>query len=649
MEQPASLDHLQALAEWLSVEKKADFEYYRYKILNTTLREQREKGVCWFPVSVTDAEVGLGAKASVRLVKQNDSGKRHNFRVGQIVSFFSANQQGKPDHMLSGVISHLGDDEMRVALQVERLPEWVSDGKLGVHLGFDDTSYREMFIALGKLKNSEDSRLLSLRELLIGRLRPRFRPESPLELPQLNASQNEALRHVLAAEDVALIHGPPGTGKTTTLVQCIKQTLKSEKQLLVCAPSNTAVDLLAERLHAQGIRVLRIGHPARVNAHLEELTLDNKLSEQPEYKDFRQLLKKADACYRMAGKYKRNFGRREREQRKALREEGRALKQEALKLEDYLVHRITEDVQVICATLVGASHPTIRHKTFSTAFIDEAGQALEPALFIPLSRAKRLVLAGDHQQLPPTIKTSDKAAQAGLSYTLFEKLIQEKSNTSRILKTQYRMHKDIMAFSNREFYEGQLLAHESVAERKLFPEDYPLQFIDTGGTGFEEAKDPDNLSTFNREEARLLLRHLHETLGQVAEKLNGQDRLDELSVGVITPYKAQVQQLESLVREDEQLYALVQQGRLSIKTVDGFQGQEKDIIYLSLVRSNNEGEIGFLKDYRRFNVALTRAKYKLVVFGDSPTLSNDTVYQRFMDEMEKLPEAWHSAWEWIEG
>ena len=401
-----------------------------------------------------------------------------------------------------------------------------------------------------------------------------------------------------------------------------------KSRCLVCAPSNAAVDLLADKLSEQNLNVLRLGHPARVTEQSLSKTLDAKIADHPSYRELRALRKKMEHLKSTALKYKRNFGYHEKQERRLLLQESKALKADADLLEFYIVNDLLQTTQVICCTLVGSSHPVLRGRKFQTVFIDEAAQALEPACWIPVLRSHRVVFAGDHQQLPPTIK-SNEAAKLGLARTLFEKGIERHPEMSVMLKVQYRMHQEIMKFSSEYFYDNELVANDSVKNETLAPDESPVEFIDTAGCGYSEAQDPETLSRFNEDEARMLM-GLVEAL---VERIGSDQWLDKnLSLGIITPYRAQVDCLHKLAESSailEPLHALI-----SINTVDAFQGQERDVIAISFVRSNDKSEVGFLGDIRRTNVAMTRAKKKLIMIGDSATLGSHPFYTELLDYVQ---------------
>jgi superfamily I DNA and/or RNA helicase len=467
--------------------------------------------------------------------------------------------------------------------------------------------------------NARQNRLAELRDIFYGDQLPSFETGYDYDIPGLNEVQNEAFRKVTHASDIALIHGPPGTGKTTTLVNCIKEAVRVEKQVLACAASNAAVDLLVEKLVIEGLNVLRLGHPARLTPDVIENSLDVKISKHVDFKRLRGLRQRSEEFRKLAKKYKRQYGKSERIQRMRLFDEAKALKAESRNLEEYITDNLIDNADVIACTLTGSNQAYIKERMFKTVFIDEASQALEAASWIPLNRAKRVIMAGDHFQLPPTIK-SYEAAKEGLEITLFQKAISNQRNASIMLQTQYRMHPLIMGFSSSKFYEDALKVAETISQRKNEGL-VPLEFHDTAGAGYEEMLKEETLSTMNKPEAEYLVKRLEE------EDLSGR------TIGIIAPYKAQIEYLSQLVNSSDDLAPFREQ--ISINTVDSFQGQERDFVFISLTRSNKEGNIGFLKEYRRTNVALTRAKHRLFVVGDSATLSTDLFYNDLIVYIQK--------------
>lgn len=650
------MHELQELLQLLKIEQEEDFKNYQQYILQTPLNERRKQGFCWYPIKLNYSEIGTGEVVYISVERTAFVGESHAFSVGSMVSFF-CNTEGKnaETQSVSGVVSAIWQNVMKIALHTDELPDWVDDGKLGVDILFDNVSYREMEKALQQVIKADKGRIVQLREILLGEKNANFKPlKFELSLPQLNASQNQAVRNVLSAQEVAIIHGPPGTGKTTTLVQAIRLVLKNQEKaqkLLVTAPSNTAVDLLSEKLAQQGIKVVRIGNPARVNEEVQRYTLDNQIDNHMLFKDLKKYRKDAENFRQMAGKYKRNFGADEREQRRLLHAEAKKLLKEARELEKYITNDILEKAEVITATLVGAANEVLKEVRFDTVFIDEAAQALEPATWIPILKAEKVVFAGDHCQLPPTVK-SMQADRKGLSKTLFEKCIlrhQKLDNPVDVmLKTQYRMNEQIMQFSNQQFYHHELIADEKVKHWTVGEAISTLEFIDTAGCGYEEAPNPDTGSTSNPEEVKLLFRHLERVFYQLQDlKLENQNLI---SIGIISPYRGQVHLLKDALltfKQTSVFQVLATKVEIEVNTIDSFQGQERDIIYISLVRSNAEGEIGFLKDTRRMNVAMTRARKKLVVIGDSATLASFSFYADFMNYVER-ENAYFSAWEWVE-
>jgi ATP-dependent RNA/DNA helicase IGHMBP2 len=638
------LERFKKLQELLKIEHDEDLAQYKSFFLRNNINYRKENGVTWYPVIISSVEIGLGEYLSVDIERTTNHNEPHRFSGGKIASLFSNNHQdAKP---INGTIKVLNPNKIRLSLNIDELPDWTDDGKLGINLLFDETSYKEMNIALEKVMNADKNRLAQLRDVMTGEKIPVFEKiDSFPFISGLNQSQNNAVQKIISAKDLAIIHGPPGTGKTTTLVQAIRLTLKSEKQVLVCSSSNTAVDLLTEKLHREGLNVLRLGNPARISEDVINNTLDAKIAAHDSYKDLKSYRKTAEEYFRMAGKYKRTFGREEREQRQLFYQEARKILQEARVLEDFILQEQFDKAQVIACTPVVSAGRMMRDKHFSTVFIDEAAQALEPMCWIPITRSSRVVFAGDHFQLPPTVK-SKKAEDLGLKETLFERCMKFE-NVSVMLNTQYRMNENIMNFSNREFYNGNLIADASVKDSLLsYDENEHLlntafDLIDTAGCGYTEIINPESLSIANPEEATLLIDHLKLLLQQYESKSNLEKKI---SIGIISPYKEQVQLLTLRISEDEFLKNYLPQ--IAIKTVDGFQGQERDVIYISMVRSNESMEIGFLSDTRRMNVALTRAKKKLVVIGDSATFGNHPFYKDFLDYVDSI-NAHKSAWEFI--
>jgi len=619
------LRHVRAL---LQLEQKEEQAQFKLKNASASIKERRRRGLTWYPVTITQEDIGFGGKVVLELERPAHRQDLHLFQVGASAALFS-NEPGYsgPDRpLLSGVVTSVRRNRLFLASTKDVLPDWVMNSStLGIDLTFDEVSYREMSQALSAVIGAHGNRLAELRDVLLGAKLASFREQKADDLfypSPLNDSQLAAVRHAVSAQDVAIIHGPPGTGKTTTLVQVILETIRRERRVLVCAPSNTAVDLLTEKLAEHGVNVIRLGNPSRVSDLLLKHTLDAGVMAHASYAKMHAMRQTAEQHRDTASEHVRNFGFEERQHRQWLREEARTLRQAADDLERFMTEDVLESVQVITCTLVGASHRHIRHLSFETVFIDEAAQALEPGCWIPIAKGQRLVLAGDHHQLPPMVK-SEKAAREGLRETLFQKCIQRQPDTARMLTMQYRMHAHIMGFSSEKFYGGQLVPHPSVRHADLaaydprFAFDLPVEFIDTAGCEYHEVAIPESRSTANPEEAQLLL----ERLAQLLEPFDLTEHAQRpLTIGVIAPYRAQINYLKDAIEDSAVLNDLLLQRRLSVGTVDSFQGQERDIIAITLTRSNPQGEIGFLSDIRRMNVGMTRARRKLLLVGDSSTL-----------------------------
>ena len=628
----------------LKQEWEEDLRQYQEKNLKGTLADKKKEGICWYPVVVKKVKIGYGERYIVE-VERNDPDQSHSFQSGKSVSFFSNfHDQEVKMPRINGVVNFVRKDLMVVTLTGDHLPDWIHDRKLGVDLLFDEASYREMEYTLKKLLKTENGRTAELRDTLLGERPAEFSITSPFPpIPSLNEGQNKAVELIHTAKDVAIVHGPPGTGKTTTIVAAVRQTLEWVPQVMVCAPSNAAVDLLVEKLSDEGLTVLRMGHPARVDDKILSQTLDAKMVQHPSYKDLKKLRKSAEEYRSMGRKYKRNFGKEERSQRKRLMDEADKLKEEALSLESYIIYDIFQRTQVVASTLVGASGASLKGMKFPVVFIDEAGQGLEPATWIPILRTDKVVLAGDHCQLPPTIK-SFEAAKAGLSETLFEKAIKRQDQASKMLNLQYRMPELIMGFSAGQFYNKELKAAPNTLDHYLSPDEPVMTFIDTAGSGFTEEQEEETLSTYNAEEARFTINVLEGLL----ERIGTNAFLEQQwTVGLISPYRAQVRRMKELLAEGDFKSIRTIEELLTVDSIDAFQGQERDVIVISLVRSNPEGEIGFLADVRRMNVALTRAKRKLIVIGDSSTLSSNPFYQDFLDYVE-INNIYKSVYEFME-
>ncbi len=620
-----AITELGKLASTLRIEQTEDYALHDAWLRKSSIPERKKNGITWFPLRVIETGYGLGAYPFIVVERNPGDRLQHKFTSASPVSLFTASE-GYEDSSINGTIGYVDDQRMKITFYADELPEWVDIGKLGVNLLFDMRTYDEMFKALSFLINLDKGRTKELRDKILGYSSISFYPREKRNLSNLNPSQLEAMQSILSAEDLAIVHGPPGTGKTTTIVNSIVEVLKEEKQVMVCAPSNAATDYLASSLHKKGLKVVRIGNLAKVETDNTSLTLDILLQQEKDFKQIKELKKRASELRKMGGKYKRNFGREEAEQRKLIFKEARNMNAEARELENYLVEKVLDDAQVIACTLIGSTSDYLKDRKFRTVIIDEAGQGIEPAVWVPILRAERVVMAGDPFQLPPTVK-SREAARQGLAVTLLEKAV-ERHKEVNMLKTQYRMNEQIMQFSNQQFYNGKLEAHDSVKDWHLSFSPRSVEFVDTAGCGYEEQPGEGNESLCNREEGVLVRKHYD------ALKASG---LSNESIGIISPYRAQVELLQAEFAEDK---------KVVVNTIDSFQGQERDVIYISLVRSNAEGEIGFLKDYRRMNVAMTRARKKLIIIGDSATLGADKFYSKFLEFAESIG-AYHTAWEYM--
>ncbi|MBK7475800.1 MAG: AAA family ATPase [Haliscomenobacter sp.] len=628
------IQEFERLLTLLKQEKEEDFEQYRRKMAQMPLEQRRKEGYAWFPLQVVQKGYAIGERAFVVVQRTASKGMEHQFRAGKTV-VLSSLAAGAKHPERSGVVYYVDKDHMRIILNARDIPEWIDTGQLAVEISFDERTYQEMEKAVHKVMTAQKGRLAELRSVFLGKKLPEHSPlTGEVEIPVLNPSQVAAVRHILSARDVAVVHGPPGTGKTTTLVQAIRLLAGTEQTILVAAPSNTAVDLLTERLAAEGLDVVRVGNISRVDENLVNHTLDALVANHPESKNIRKVKIQAAELRRQANRYRRSYGAEERMEKQRLFQEANELSAWANQLEERLIDQILDSAQVIACTLVGAAHPVLEGRKFRTVVIDEAAQALEPATWIPIAKASRVVLAGDPFQLPPTVK-SVEAQRGGFHITLMEKCLNRLPEVA-LLQVQYRMNEVIMGFSNRQFYQNQLQAAEEVRNRWLpIPSNFPLVFIDTAGCGFEEKVHPAYQSRSNPDEFRIVREHLYLLEDAFVEK-------EYPSVAVISPYREQALLIRQTLDEDP----LLSTRPIAVNTIDGFQGQEKDIVYISLVRSNAKGDIGFLQDYRRMNVAMTRARKQLILVGDSATIGRNPFYLAFLEYCEEVG-GYHTAWEYM--
>jgi ATP-dependent RNA/DNA helicase IGHMBP2 len=624
-------DHFQRLTRLLDVESRAETRQALERVQRLAPAEAEATGNCLIGLVVREEFSGLGGRWLVTLAKRNDSMPLPWTRLGVGSPVLLSEKGARPGEGIRGVVSERGERWLRVAFNDPLEDE---GGTYRLDLSTDEVATQRQRAALQRARSAKRDRLAELRAVLLGERKPEFNPPAecaPLD-PSLNESQREAVRFALSARDLAVIHGPPGTGKTTTVVEVIRQAVRRGEKVLACAPSNLGVDNLLERLVAGGERAVRLGHPARVLPELRAHTLDLIVEDHDDTRLARKLAKEAYALFRKAGKWTR--GKPEPGARRDMRQEARDLLADARRLESQAVARVLGGATVLCATTTGLDAALLGDRSFDLVVIDEACQSTEPGCWVPLPRGGRLVLAGDHCQLPPTVLAREAAAQ-GFGVSLMERLVAlYGDDITRLLTVQYRMHRTIMDFSSREFYGGALEADASVAARRLADlpgvraealTEGPAEFIDTAGAGYEEQREPDGESRLNPQEADVVCRRVRALL---------EAGLKPADVAVIAPYAAQVR----LLRE-----RLAVPG-LEIDSVDGFQGREKEAVVISLVRSNSEGEIGFLADVRRMNVALTRARRKLIVVGDSATLAVDPFYTRLFEYFEQVG-AYHTVWE----
>jgi len=621
----------------LEVERLHQQESFKSILLSKSIKERIKEGFTWHPLTLKSSGYAVGSIPFVVLEKQTESKSDDKFQSGRPVQVFRVQQSGA-DYLIKGIIHWINKRQIKIYLHSRELPEWISAGSIGVDLLYDEQSFIDMKNAMKSLSSNEDN--VSARDMssiIYGDqpLANDYKSIPLLKSNHLNDSQKSAISSALLTERLHVVHGPPGTGKTTTLVHLILELLVREMQILVCAPSNAAVDWITGLIHSKGVDTLRIGHLSRMDPEVMDCSLESKVMEKPEAKEIKKLRIKSEELSKLADQYKRSFGPSERLQRRLLRKEAKDLRDWAFELERRTVNDIIDQAQVICCTLTGTSTKYLKDRFFTTCIIDEAAQALQGACWMAMLKADKVILAGDPFQLPPTVKSAD-AAKMGLGITLLDLVIQQQMHVS-LLNVQYRMNGVIMQFSNDWFYGGKLEAHASVVGHKLDEIESihgVLEFIDTAGCGFYETLLPETRSYYNPDEYRLLREHLDPLIARQYPSIP--------EIGILSPYKAQVTYMRDKFQEDIPIAC-----DLQIQTIDGFQGQEKDIIYISLVRSNDERQIGFLADYRRMNVALTRARKKLVIIGDSATLGNDPFYQKLLDYIDKN-EAYRSAWEFIQ-
>ncbi|WP_300155344.1 AAA domain-containing protein [Bacteroides sp.] len=606
-----------------------EYEYEKEEFQRQTesmgVARKVKRGLCWYPAHLGRAYYNSLNQLVLEITRTEDTDIEHSFEFGRPVCFFRQSADGKIAYMnFAATVSYADETRMVVVMPgAGAVLEVQAADRLGVQLYFDETSYRTMFEALDDVLRAKGNRLAELRDILLGTAKAGFRELYPVRFPWLNATQETAVNKVLCARDVAIVHGPPGTGKTTTLVEAIYETLHREPQVLVCAQSNTAVDWISEKLVDRGVNVLRIGNPTRVNDKMLSFTYERRFEGHPLYPELWGIRK---SLREMMGRVRRGSY----DERESVRNRLSRLRDRATALEIQINAELFDGAHVIASTLVSSNHRLLAGRHFGTLFIDEAAQALEAACWIAIRKADRVVLAGDHCQLPPTIKCYE-AARGGLERTLMEKVAAGKPVAVSLLKVQYRMHEEIMKFPSQWFYNGELEAAPEVRYRGILDWDTPISWIDTSGMDFKEKFVGETFGRINKAEANLLLQQLKAYL----LRIGGNRILDEkIDFGIISPYKAQVQYLRHLLKSDAALKPY--RHLFTVNTVDGFQGQERDVIFISLVRANDEGQIGFLNDLRRMNVAITRARMKLVILGEAETLKHHGFYRKLLEFIQEI-------------
>lgn len=636
----SAIQSLQQQRLLLQMEYQTEKEAFRKQTEAMGIGRKVKRGDAWFPVSVGQSHYNSLNQMTIEILRTQDQDIEHNFEYGKPVMFFTVSQnstnvqaKGSKDasiHYFSftGTVSYVEGDRMVVVVpEGHALDLQGVDKPVGVQLSFDETSYRVMFDALDRVIRAKNNRLAYLRDLFYSKMAAGRFTFAPMSFPWLNETQERAVNEVLRTKDVAIVHGPPGTGKTTTLVEAINETLMRESQVLVCAQSNMAVDWICERLVDRGINVLRIGNPTRVNDKMLGFTYERRFEAHPDYPQLWAIRKAI-----------RELRRKKKERDDNFHQKLERLKSRATELEIRINASLFGEARVIASTLVGSANRLLDGMKFGTLFIDEAAQALEAACWIPMRRVSRVVLAGDHCQLPPTVK-SMAALKGGLGKTLMERIVENKPECVTLLNVQYRMNDEIMRFSSDWFYNGKVTTAQEITRRKsILNFDRPILWLDTGQIDFG-ADEPgskeqfvgENFGRINKGEATLTL----DSLQAYFTKIGKQRILDEqIDVGVISPYRAQVQYLRRLIMKRE--FFKPYRRLITVNTVDGFQGQERDIVLISMVRANENGEIGFLRDLRRMNVAMTRARMKLIILGDVATLTRHPFYKKLWEYVEKL-------------
>lgn len=684
MEQISPIQALLQQRTLLQLEYYTEKEAFRKLTEQMGMQRKVKRGDAWFPLQVGKSFYNSLNQTAIEVFRTSDQDIEHNFEFGRPVMFFMVKKMGKNENQgntalqqpenasdanhkvqnsnlkvqsikyfsFTGTVSYVDGDRMVITVpdSAPLLELQQSTDPIGVQLSFDETSYKLMFEALDRVMKAKNNRLAYLRDLFYSHQKAGRFSFEPMKFPWLNPTQERAVNEVLWAKDVAIVHGPPGTGKTTTLVEAINETLMRESQVLVCAQSNMAVDWISEKLVDRGINVLRIGNPTRVNDKMLGFTYERRFESHPDYPQLWAIRKAIRELRKNRKKGSENY-----------HQKMDRLKSRAAEIELRINAELFGEARVIACTLVGSAHHLLEGMKFGTLFIDEAAQALEAACWIPMKRASRVILAGDHCQLPPTVK-SIAALRAGLGKTLMERIAENKPEVVTLLKIQYRMNDEIMRFSSDWFYGGKVESAPQIKYRSVLDYDHPITWIDTSNEenqitiegedapedsastsssvsaanqnsdlNFKEQFVGESFGRINKAEAELTLLTLAEYFTKISKRRVLEERID---VGIISPYRAQVQYLKKLIKKYE--FFKPYRRLISVNTVDGFQGQERDVILISLVRSNDEGQIGFLKDLRRMNVAMTRARMKLIILGNKDTMTKHPFYKKLWEYVEAI-------------
>lgn len=653
MEQISPIQALLQQRTLLQLEYYTEKEAFRKLTEQMGMQRKVKRGDAWFPLQVGKSFYNSLNQTAIEVFRTSDQDIEHNFEFGRPVMFFRSEGSEELKYFsFTGTVSYVDGDRMVVTVpdSAPLLELQQSTDPIGVQLSFDETSYKLMFEALDRVMKAKNNRLAYLRDLFYSHQKAGRFSFEPMKFPWLNPTQERAVNEVFWAKDVAIVHGPPGTGKTTTLVEAINETLMRESQVLVCAQSNMAVDWISEKLVDRGINVLRIGNPTRVNDKMLGFTYERRFESHPDYPQLWAIRKAIRELRKNRKKGSENY-----------HQKMDRLKSRAAEIELRINAELFGEARVIACTLVGSAHHLLEGMKFGTLFIDEAAQALEAACWIPMRRASRVILAGDHCQLPPTVK-SIAALRAGLGKTLMERIAENKPEVVTLLKIQYRMNDEIMRFSSDWFYGGKVESAPQIKYRSVLDYDHPITWIDTSNEenqitiegedapedsasassaasavnqnselNFKEQFVGESFGRINKAEAELTLLTLAEYFTKIGKQRVLEERID---VGIISPYRAQVQYLKKLIKKYE--FFKPYRRLISVNTVDGFQGQERDVILISLVRSNDEGQIGFLKDLRRMNVAITRARMKLIILGNKDTMTKHPFYKKLWKYVEAI-------------